>query len=166
MIVHVCCKGMLPMFSSVFSRSILQVCLSWCCICFTHMLHVILSGCCLSLHWFSSDFMCFFNVSKTCFKCFICLQTYVAIIAFGCFKNRSCVTSLLLTFCYIVLACPSLGTGKTSIRCHGRVLLNRRRRPFPLLSLEATWIPRGARETKTYADLSSPLFSANGFCGW
>ena len=35
-------------------------------------------------------FLCVFaSVSYTCFKCFICLQTYVVSVVFGCFKSRS-----------------------------------------------------------------------------
>jgi hypothetical protein len=37
MVVHVCCKRMFLMFH-LFSRYMLQVCLSRYCICFTHML--------------------------------------------------------------------------------------------------------------------------------
>jgi hypothetical protein len=39
MVVHVCCKSLSPMFH-LFSKRMLQVCLSGCCICFTHMLQV------------------------------------------------------------------------------------------------------------------------------
>jgi hypothetical protein len=38
---------------------------------------------------FAMVFKCFLSVSETCFKCFICLQTYVARVAGGCFKSRS-----------------------------------------------------------------------------
>jgi len=38
MVVHVCCKGMFPMFISVFERIV--VCLSGCCIRFTYMLQM------------------------------------------------------------------------------------------------------------------------------
>ena len=31
----------------------------------------------------------FASISDACFKCFICLQTYVASVASGCFKSRS-----------------------------------------------------------------------------
>jgi hypothetical protein len=42
----------------------------------------------------SSGYICFLgiffvSVSDSCFKCFICLLLYVAIVAFGCFKSRS-----------------------------------------------------------------------------
>ena len=36
------------------------------------------------------------------FKCFNCLQTYVATVVFGYFKSRSGVASLIPTFCCIV----------------------------------------------------------------
>ena len=39
MVVHVCCKLLFSMFY-LFFRHMLQVCLSACCICFTHMLQV------------------------------------------------------------------------------------------------------------------------------
>ena len=38
-------------------------------------------------------FMCFASVSEACFKCFICFQTYVAIVASKCFKTRLGVAS-------------------------------------------------------------------------
>jgi nitrogen fixation protein FixH len=42
-----------------------------------------------------SVFSCVFaSVSNTCFKCLICFQTYVAIVASGCFKTRSGIASL------------------------------------------------------------------------
>jgi hypothetical protein len=42
----------------------------------------------ICLQWFS---IVFANVSNACFKCFICLFLYVAIVASGCFKSRSSV---------------------------------------------------------------------------
>jgi hypothetical protein len=74
-------------FICVFRR-ILQVYLSRCCICFTHMLQFI---CMLPVFAmvFQTFFMCFSSVSEACFKCFIYLQTYVASVASGCFKSRS-----------------------------------------------------------------------------
>ena len=48
-----------------FIRYMSQVCLSRCCICFTHIASV-LSRCCVCLQWFSI-------VSYACFECFICL---------------------------------------------------------------------------------------------
>jgi hypothetical protein len=39
MVVHICCKRLFPMFH-LFFRRMFQVCLSGCCICFTHTLQV------------------------------------------------------------------------------------------------------------------------------
>ena len=53
-----------------------------CCKCFNWMLR--------EFTMFSSVLQVFFvSVSDTCFKCFICLQTYVASVASGCLKTRS-----------------------------------------------------------------------------
>jgi hypothetical protein len=70
----------------VFSRHMLQVCLFGCCICFTHMLQVFYLDVAYVLQWFSYVLA---SVSDACFKCFICLQTYVAIVVSRCFKSRS-----------------------------------------------------------------------------
>jgi hypothetical protein len=70
-------------------RRMLQVCLSRCCICFTHMLQVFY----LHVAYVSNGFQVFFaSVSDTCFKCFISLHTYVASVASGYVKSRSGVT--------------------------------------------------------------------------
>jgi hypothetical protein len=46
---------------------------------------------------FSSMFqVCFLSVLEAYFKCFNCLQTYVATVVFGCFKSRSGVAYFLL----------------------------------------------------------------------
>jgi hypothetical protein len=84
----------------------LQVCLFGCYICFTHMLQVLYLDIVYVLHGFQV-FLC---VSDTCFKCFICLQTYVTSVASGCFKSRLGVASRsLLTS----VSLPSLGAGWT-----------------------------------------------------
>ena len=59
-------------FICVFGR-MLQVCLSGCCICFTHM---------LQLFYLDVAYVCniFSSVSEACFKCFICLLLYVAVL--------------------------------------------------------------------------------------
>jgi hypothetical protein len=67
----ICCNGctlmlqaFIPNVSSVFSGRVLQLCLSGCCICSTHMLHVFLFGYYVWLQWFSSVFqVCFLSVS-------------------------------------------------------------------------------------------------------
>jgi hypothetical protein len=48
--------------SSVFSRRMLQLCLSGCCICFTHMLHVFYSDIAYGCNGFSSMFRVCFQV--------------------------------------------------------------------------------------------------------
>jgi hypothetical protein len=54
-VVHVCCKHLSPMFH-LFFRRMLQVCLSQCCICFTHMLQVFY----LHVVYISNGFQVFF----------------------------------------------------------------------------------------------------------
>jgi hypothetical protein len=67
---------------NLFSRLILQVCLSGCCKYFTHMLQVF---------YLDAVYVC--NVFQVFFRCFIQMFhlsfSYVASVAFGCFKNRS-----------------------------------------------------------------------------
>jgi hypothetical protein len=74
--VHVCCKRLFLMFH-LFFRCMLQVCLSGCCICFTHMLQLFYLDVAYVLQLFSSVF----HVSYVCFKCFICLLLYIRSIA-------------------------------------------------------------------------------------
>jgi len=167
--LHECCKNisgmlhMLPMLQ-LFQRSVAIVCFK-CFRCFRGMFHlcfpnvcckcVYLDDACVShircilfgcLCMVAMGFKClsgvFSNVSKACFNCFNCLQTYVATVVFGCFQSRSGVASLLPTFCCIV----SLGAGRASIQCRCQVLPNRRRRVLPLLSLGRHG-PRVERET-------------------
>jgi hypothetical protein len=52
MIIHVCCKCLFPMFHLFFSDVYCKCALSGYCICFTHMLQVFLSGCCICLQLF------------------------------------------------------------------------------------------------------------------
>jgi hypothetical protein len=55
------CFRCLKYISSVFSRRMLQVCLSGCYICFTQTLHVLyLDVVCVWLQWFSKCFQVFF----------------------------------------------------------------------------------------------------------
>jgi hypothetical protein len=89
----------------------LQVCLFRCCICFTHMLQVFYMDVAyvLVLQCFSCVFA---SVSDICFKCFICLQTYVVNVAFGCSKSRLCVASPSLlsaasSQCLLLLPAPA-----------------------------------------------------------
>ena len=66
MVVHVCCKRLFPIFH-LFFRRVLQVCLSGCCICFTHMLQVFYQ----MLHMFAVVF-------KYCQVFFQMFQTHVS----------------------------------------------------------------------------------------
>jgi hypothetical protein len=45
----------------------------------------------------------FASVLDACLKCFICFQTYVAIVASECFKTRSSVASPSSPFCCLAL---------------------------------------------------------------
>jgi hypothetical protein len=92
MVVDVCCKLLFSMFH-MFFRCILQLCLSGYFIFFTHILRSVLSRCCVCLQWFQVFLGVFACVSDSCFKCFICLQTYVASVVSRCFKSRSGVAS-------------------------------------------------------------------------
>jgi hypothetical protein len=89
------------------------------------------------LQWFPGVFA---SVSYACFKCFICLQTYVVNVTSRCFKSRlSC--------------CIPLSPSTASSQC--RLLLpaqaghpNQRRMwspPTPLFSMLMTFEPRGPR---------------------
>ena len=82
MVVHLCCKLLFPMFYLFFKR-MLQVCLSRCYV-FTHIMQVFY----LDVAYVYNGFKCFScvfaGVSDTCLKCFICFQTYIAIVASGC----------------------------------------------------------------------------------
>jgi hypothetical protein len=69
----------------------LQVCLSGYCICFTLIKQAFYLVVAYVLQLFFQVF--FACVSDTCFKCFICFQTYVANVVSGYFKSRSVVTS-------------------------------------------------------------------------
>ena len=80
-VASICIECFRDMFHLCFFGCMLQICLSGCCICFTQTLHAY--GC-----------NGFLSVSEACFKCFNCLQTYVATVVFGCFKRRSGVASL------------------------------------------------------------------------
>jgi hypothetical protein len=81
-VIHVCCKLLFPMFYPIF----LDVCCkcvyldvayvhTYVCKCFIWML-------CMFLQWFQVFLGVFASISDVCFKCCICLQTYVVSIAF------------------------------------------------------------------------------------
>jgi hypothetical protein len=73
-------KACVPNVSSVFQKHVASVFILGVAIWILHMYY----------NGFSSIFSDIFaNISDACFKCFICLQTYVANISSGSFKNRS-----------------------------------------------------------------------------
>ena len=86
MVVHVCCKLLFLMFHLFFQRYVASVFI-WILNMFHTYVASVLSGCCIC---FSMAFQVFSgvfaSVSDTCFKCFICLQTYVANASSGYFK--------------------------------------------------------------------------------
>jgi len=96
----ICCNGctrMLQAYVLNVSSVFLDVCCKCvyldvayvsyiCCKCFIWMLRMFYNGFQVFLGVFTS-------VSDSCFKCFICLQTYVPSVTSGCFKNRSGVAS-------------------------------------------------------------------------
>jgi hypothetical protein len=86
-LVHVCCKCLFLIH--LFFRHMLQVCLSICCICFTHMLRVFYLDVAYVCNSFQVFLGVFASVSDTCFNCFTCIQTYVAGVASVCLKGRS-----------------------------------------------------------------------------
>jgi hypothetical protein len=66
------CERLFPLFHLSF-RHMLQVCLSGCCICFTHMLQVFYMDVAYVCNGFQMFSDVFASGSDTCFKCFIYL---------------------------------------------------------------------------------------------
>jgi hypothetical protein len=99
----------------LFSGCMLQVCISRCCICLTHTLHVFYLDVALVAMVFKCFQLFFSSVSEACFKYFIYLQIYVATDVYGRFKSRSGVASLYSTLCCIVSVCPPPDSGMASI---------------------------------------------------
>jgi hypothetical protein len=93
-VVHVCCKGLLPMF---------HLCLSGCCICFTHMLHVFYLDVAYVCKGFEVFLGVFFKVSEACCKCaFQMFQTYVASVLSECCICCSRYTHMLQAYKYFI----------------------------------------------------------------
>ena len=146
-------RGMLHILHmlKVFQRHVARVCFE-CFRCFRGMFHLCFPDaccnyvyldvayvshiCCMCFIWMlrmvAMVFKCvsgvFSSVSEACFKCFNCLQTYVAVVVFGCFKSRSDVASLLPT----PSAASSQGIHSTSWPGPSE---SEAPRTFPLLSL-------------------------------
>jgi hypothetical protein len=95
------------------------VCLSRCWICFTHMLQVF-----YLLRMFPMVFEClsgvFISVSNACFKCFICLQTYVSNAASGCLKSRSGCLAHVASYCSCWMFEGSCGANATRGRARAQ----------------------------------------------
>jgi hypothetical protein len=93
MVVHVCCKSLFQMFHLFFKR-MLQVCLSRCCICFTHMLQVFYLDVAYVFQWLFKCFHVFLQVFQTQASnvSFIFRRLFVNV-SFRCFKNRSGVAA-------------------------------------------------------------------------
>jgi hypothetical protein len=108
---------------------------------FIRMFASVSSRCCICLQWFSNVFLgVFVSVLNVCFKCFICLLLYVAVVIFGCFKSRSmifkyfsCVSvnvSDAYFKCFICIICMSICFSSRSGVAHMvHVGSARRRRP-------------------------------------
>jgi hypothetical protein len=101
MVVHICCKLLLPMFHLFFHMHVASVFI-WilyifshiCCKCSIWMLHIFCNG-------FKVFLDVFTNVLDACFMCFICLQTYLSNVVSRCFKSRSGVAHVAMgsTYC-------------------------------------------------------------------
>jgi hypothetical protein len=99
--LEACCKRMFRVFQmfqryvlSVFSRRMLQACLSGCCICFTHTLHVFYLNVAYDCNGFKCFYVFFSIVSEVCFKCFNCLQRMLQLL----YLNVSKVDQVLHLF--------------------------------------------------------------------
>jgi hypothetical protein len=116
MVVHICCKLLFSMFQ-LFLQTYLPSVFVWMFNMFyTYVASVFIWMLCM----FYMVFKCLLGVSASVsdayFVCFICLRTYVASVAFGCFKSRPGVASCsLLAFDYLAsVSPPSLGAGWAS----------------------------------------------------
>jgi hypothetical protein len=131
------CNGLLPMLSSVFSKRMLQMCLSGCCICFTHTLHMFY----LDVTYVCTGFQVSRLPSDVCCNCCIWM-----------FQKQIGFTSLLLAFCCIVSMC-SLGADKAYVQRYGWALQIEGTAPFPSCRSGGAG-PRGERETECGARAS------------
>jgi hypothetical protein len=101
-----------------FFRCKLQVCLSGCCICFTHILQVFYLDAAFVCNGFQVLQMFFQVFSDACFKCFIYLQTYVASVAPRYFKSRSDVAHVTMwpDCCSCWTGCEVCNVGSSGMR--------------------------------------------------
>jgi hypothetical protein len=95
MIVHVCYKRLFLMFH-IFFRRMLQVYLSGCCICFTHMLQVFY----LHVACVCNGFEVFFQVFQTHDSSVSSVFRHMLqACAYGCFKSRSSIAHVVRREC-------------------------------------------------------------------
>jgi hypothetical protein len=71
-IIHICCKVYVPNVSFVFQH-MLQVCLSVCCICFTHMMQVFYLDVSYVCNRFFKCFHVFLHVFMRMFRMYVAL---------------------------------------------------------------------------------------------
>ena len=109
-----CCNGCTRMLQH-FVSNVLAIFLDVCCKCVYLDVAYVSHICCKHFIWmlrmFYMVFKCFSGVFASvldrCFTCFICLQTYIASVASGCFKSRSGVASSLSSlFCCLAKVSP------------------------------------------------------------
>jgi hypothetical protein len=86
MVARVCYKGLFQRFICVFERIVASVFIGMLHTFHSHMLQMFYLDIAYVCNGFQLFSCVFASVSETCFKYFICLQTYVASIASGCYK--------------------------------------------------------------------------------
>jgi hypothetical protein len=74
------------------------------------------------------------SVSDACFKCFICLQTYVANVSSECFKSRSAIAHVAG---WRIVACGRTSAPTSRLPHEARLALSSPSPPFPSLHLVA-----------------------------
>ena len=94
----ICFTHMLQVFylNVAYVFQVFFMCFCKCLKCMFEVFHLpsdICCKCCIwMLHIFAMTFQVFSDVFASvldaCFKCFICIKTYVANISFGCYKSR------------------------------------------------------------------------------
>jgi hypothetical protein len=79
-----------------FFRHMLQVCLSGCCICFTHMLQVFYLDVAYVCNGFQALLGVFASVFTRMLQMFQLFRTYMTSVASECCKTRSCVAYVVI----------------------------------------------------------------------
>jgi hypothetical protein len=115
----------------------LQLCLYGRCISFTHILLVFYLDVYICFcNRFPIVFQVFLNVSNTCFKCFICIYTYVANVSSQCFKSGSGVAHITMA---PVANRQRPAVGLRLLPRAARLALSSPSPPFPSLPSISTW---------------------------